>query len=203
MADRYQTLTGTPVGKLVVDRLGLPNPRPLRRYRAGETPLSGTFLLGGDGRAGEPCRLAVIGGGGDVATEHAEAARYAGLVFDATTVAHSENLVALPRFFTPVLRALADCPHIVVIGRLPADAETRSASIAQRSIEGFTRSLGKEIGRGGTVQLVYVGTGCRGQDRLHGRPSSSPPSRRTSPVRWSACPPASQPRRSRLIPYGR
>jgi 3-oxoacyl-[acyl-carrier protein] reductase len=34
--------------------------------------------------------------------------------------------------------------------------------IAQRALEGFTRSLGKEIGRGGTVQLVYVAPAADG-----------------------------------------
>jgi 3-oxoacyl-[acyl-carrier protein] reductase len=32
--------------------------------------------------------------------------------------------------------------------------------VAQRALEGFTRSLGKELGRGGTVQLVYVAAGA-------------------------------------------
>ena len=34
--------------------------------------------------------------------------------------------------------------------------------IAQRALEGFTRSLGKEIGRGSTVQLLYVAEGAEG-----------------------------------------
>ncbi len=32
--------------------------------------------------------------------------------------------------------------------------------MTQRALEGFTRSLGKEIGRGGTSQLVYVSEGA-------------------------------------------
>ena len=32
--------------------------------------------------------------------------------------------------------------------------------VAQRALEGFTRSLGKEIGRGSTVKLVYVAEGA-------------------------------------------
>ena len=41
-----------------------------------------------------------------------------------------------------------------------------SERVAQRALEGFTRSLGKEIGRGGTVQLVYVDRGRRRRHRL-------------------------------------
>ncbi|MEO5665204.1 MAG: 3-oxoacyl-ACP reductase, partial [Nocardioides sp.] len=35
-----------------------------------------------------------------------------------------------------------------------------SERVAQRALEGFTRSLGKELGKGGTVQLVYVTKGA-------------------------------------------
>ena len=35
MADRYQSLTGTPIGKLLVKNLGLPNPTPLASIRRG------------------------------------------------------------------------------------------------------------------------------------------------------------------------
>jgi 3-oxoacyl-[acyl-carrier protein] reductase len=50
---------------------------------------------------------------------------------------------------------------VVVIGTPPELVEGRER-VAQRGLEGFTRSLGKEIGRGGTVQLVYVAEGYEG-----------------------------------------
>jgi 3-oxoacyl-[acyl-carrier protein] reductase len=42
----------------------------------------------------------------------------------------------------------------------PPESVSGSERVAQRALEGFTRSLGKEIGRGGTVQLVYVAAGA-------------------------------------------
>ncbi len=45
MTDRYSSFTRTPIGKKVVSTLGLPNPVPLRRYRAGEPPLHGPALI--------------------------------------------------------------------------------------------------------------------------------------------------------------
>ena len=50
---------------------------------------------------------------------------------------------------------------MVVIGTPPEQVEG-SERVAQRALEGFTRSLGKEIGQGGTVQLVYVAEGAEG-----------------------------------------
>ena len=52
-----------------------------------------------------------------------------------------------------------------MLGTPPAEAGSPRAATAQRALEGFTRSLGKEIGgRGATVQLVYVAEG--GEDQL-------------------------------------
>ena len=164
MADRYQTLTGTPVGQFLVKRLGLPDPPRLRRYKNGEPPLHGTVLVGGTGRARSALEAAVTAGGGAAAATHEDGNRYSGLVFDATDLASSRDLVALQQFFTPVLRSLERCPHVVVVGSLPAGASTPAARVAQRALEGFTRSLGKEVGRGGTVSLVYLAEGA--EERL-------------------------------------
>jgi 3-oxoacyl-[acyl-carrier protein] reductase len=46
--------------------------------------------------------------------------------------------------------------RVVVLGGGPDSA-------AQRALEGFTRSLGKEIGRGATVQLIHVAPGAEDQ----------------------------------------
>ena len=76
-------------------------------------------------------------------------------MFDATGIASSDQLVALQHFFTPLMRSLGSCPRIVVLGT-PPETVHGAERVAQRALEGFTRSLGKEVGRGGTAQLVYV-----------------------------------------------
>ena len=48
---------------------------------------------------------------------------------------------------------------MVVLGT-PPEPVAGGERVAQRALEGFTRWLGKEIGRGGTVQLVYVAPGA-------------------------------------------
>ena len=58
------------------------------------------------------------------------------------------------------------CPKVVVLARAPEATKDLVAASVQRSLEGFTRSLGKEIRRGGNVQLIYVGKGA--EDQLEG-----------------------------------
>jgi 3-oxoacyl-[acyl-carrier protein] reductase len=158
MSDKYQAFTQSTIGQLLVKNLGLPQPTRLERYTAGDPLVSGTVLVGGSGRVVDelPGLLDVLGVAS--ATTRADGERYKGLVFDATGLTSIGELVALQEFFTPVLRSLRTCPRVVVIGTPPellADGER----VAQRALEGFTRSLGKEIGKGGTVQLVYVAEG--------------------------------------------
>ena len=161
MTDRYQGFVQSPIGKLLVGNLGLPNPVPLQRYAAGDPLVSGTVLTGGTGRLAEslPGLLDVLG------AAHAQAVepetRYRALVFDATGLTDSSQLGALRDFFAPVMRSLETCSRLVVIGT-PPETVSGSERVAQRALEGFTRSLGKEVGRGGTAQLVYVAEGAEG-----------------------------------------
>ena len=159
MSDRYQGFTTSPIGKLLVKNLGLPNPTKLERYVEGAPLVDGTVLVGGRGRLAEslPGLLDLLGIASTGA--HEDGAKYKGLVFDATGLQSSADLVALRDFFTPVLRSVDSCARVVVLGTPPEQVKG-SERVAQRALEGFTRSLGKEIGRGGTVQLVYVGEGA-------------------------------------------
>lgn len=162
MSDRYQFLAHTPVGQFVVKNLGLPNPPTLRRHRPGEPLVDGVVLLGGasGGHLVEPVAGQLAAAGVAVAREPADGQRHRALVFDATGVSDVAGLLALQAFFTPVLRSLSGNGRIVVLGTPPALTGDDSTAIAQRALEGFTRSLGKEVGRGSTVQLVYVAPGA-------------------------------------------
>ncbi|CAN5478880.1 3-oxoacyl-ACP reductase [soil metagenome] len=159
MSDKYQGFTKTPIGKLLVKNLGLPNPMKLERYTAGAPLVDGTVLVGGTGRLAEslPGLLDTLGIASTA--QLADGAKAKGLVFDATSFTSAADLVGLRDFFTPVMRSLVGCARVVVIGT-PPEQLSGSEKVAQRALEGFTRSLGKEIGRGSTVQLVYVADGA-------------------------------------------
>ncbi len=159
MSDRYQSLIHTPIGQLLAKNLGLPNPVTLERWTPGAPLVDGVVALGGEGRLDKAVTTALDALGvahvRDAPPAAPGAARYKALVFDATALTSSADLVALQEFFTPLLRSLESCPRVVVLGS-PPESVHGAERVAQRALEGFTRSLGKELGRGGTVQLVYV-----------------------------------------------
>ncbi|WP_158847310.1 3-oxoacyl-ACP reductase [Saccharothrix deserti] len=154
--DRYQSFAKSGLGRFVVGKLGLPDPYPLRRHSPAQPPLDGPVLVGGSGRLVDPVGAVVKSIGLDVVSE---ADRYGGLVFDASGIDSVERLRELYEFFQPVIRSLAPCGRVVVLGTPPEQAESQ---VAQRALEGFTRSVGKELKRGGTAQLVYVAPGAEG-----------------------------------------
>jgi 3-oxoacyl-[acyl-carrier protein] reductase len=85
---------------------------------------------------------------------------FAGLVFDATGITDPARLRGLFEFFTPLLRNLGPSARLVVLGSTPDEVDDAHERIAQRALEGFTRSLAKEMQRGATVALVYVSPGA-------------------------------------------
>src|SRR3954451_14140232 len=161
MTDRYQDFVSSSLGQLLAKNLGLPNPVPLDRYIEGSPLVDGTIVVGGSGRLAEhlPGILETLDI--EVVTTAEADTRFRGLVFDATGLTDPAELVALRDFFAPLMRSLERCSRLVVIGTPPEHVEGEER-VAQRALEGFTRSLGKEVGRGGTAQLVYVADRAEG-----------------------------------------
>lgn len=150
--DLYSQFLASAPGAFIARQAGLPQPEKLRRYQPGEPPLGGPVLIGGQGRLVEPVRTLLSdypqAGPGDQ--------KHGALVFDATGIGRVTELVQLFTFFQPVIRDLVPCARVVVLGTAPDEAASVDERIAQRALEGFTRSVGKEIKHGATAQLVYV-----------------------------------------------
>ncbi|HET6997704.1 MAG TPA: 3-oxoacyl-ACP reductase [Solirubrobacterales bacterium] len=163
MSDRYSQIVNAPVVGTVAKQLGLPQPVELDRYEPGAPIVSGPVLSGAapGGRLGKVVSAFLD----QIKAERAGAEGPAkALVFDATGIADSTELVELQRFFYPAVGRLRRNGRVVVLGTPPQEAGSARAQTAQRALEGFVRSLAKEIGgRGGTAQLVYVASGGENQ----------------------------------------
>ncbi|AWT44806.1 MULTISPECIES: 3-oxoacyl-ACP reductase [Streptomyces] len=150
MADRYLTFTGTAPGRFLTRRLGLPRPAPLTRWSA-ERPVFTGGLLHLTAGKGMPGLEQVLARTGLDAGERDPAA----VVLDATGVRDVGALAEVHAALHPVVRSVAASGRVVVLGA-PPDAADHHQAAAQQALEGFTRSLGKEIGRGRTVNLVRL-----------------------------------------------
>ncbi len=154
MTDRYANFAHSGAGKFFIRRLGLPDPPKLRRHDPNTPLIDGQVIVNGGGRLVEPVRklLEKLGAPLEGPT--------AALVFDATAIVDTDGLRALYDFFHPLIRTLRSSGRVVVLGSPPELCATAREATAQRALEGFVRSVGKEIGRGSTAQLVYVAPGA-------------------------------------------
>ncbi len=163
MADRYQQLINTPIGKLVSKQVGLPAPVTLERYAPGQPVISGPVLLGGapGGRLGSAIELVLSDVGAEVQAGPANGdGTFKALVFDASGIGSSEQLREAWAFFHPVIRRVRSSGRVLIVGTAPEDCGGVGEATAQRALEGLARSIGKELRRGATAQLVYVAPGA-------------------------------------------
>ncbi|SCG48517.1 3-oxoacyl-ACP reductase [Micromonospora inositola] len=161
MTDRYASFVQSGAGRALVKRLGLPDPPRLRRHTPGDPLVHGPVLLGASagGRLAEPATKILTSAGVELRDPSAATdatARYAALVYDATGITDSTELRQLYDFFYPQARALLPSGRVIVLGSPPGECGSPREATAQRALEGLTRSIGKEFGRGVTAQLVYV-----------------------------------------------
>jgi 3-oxoacyl-[acyl-carrier protein] reductase len=138
MADRYQQFVDSPPGRFMTRRLGLPQPAPLTR---GPALLEGPILLGGTLDTHD--LLTRIG-----FEIRPDAERYAAVIYDASHITRTGELREVYEFFHAAIRQIAPSGRLIVIGC--------GDGVAQRALEGFVRSAGKEVRHGATANLVYA-----------------------------------------------
>ena len=93
--------------------------------------------------------------------EKPERVRAACLIFDGTGAESPAELKEAFQFFHDHVRGLEKCGRVLVLARPPSSCATPAAAAAARGLEGFVRTVAKEIGRkGATAQIVFVTPGA-------------------------------------------
>ncbi|MFK7307962.1 3-oxoacyl-ACP reductase [Acinetobacter baumannii] len=183
MTDQYQAFTQSPIGKFVVKNLGLPSPVVLERFESAQPVVKGAVLVGAAPSSVLSGAIAQVLSnihadsyvGNNVALQQEAAkvglnlrpfnagdkeSKFKAVVFDASGIQNSEQLNELYKFFNPIARQVATSGRVIVIGTTPETAKTVKQAIAQRALEGFIKSVGKDFKKGITAQVVYVDEGA-------------------------------------------
>jgi 3-oxoacyl-[acyl-carrier protein] reductase len=171
MSDNYTKFANSPLGRLLAKNLGLPMPVHLDRYQPGDAVVAGPVLFGSavEGKLAHSVSGILKSVNADVYGLGSKSfaadgdQKFKALVFDASGIKDSADLIKAYQFFNPVMRKTDLCSRLIVLGTAPEAAENPRHATAQRALEGFTRSLGKEIKRGGTANLIYVAPGAEDQ----------------------------------------
>ena len=162
MAGTYAGLVSSPLGKKLAVQLGLPRPAQLRRYAVGAPLIDGPVLVGGLGDAPVGTRLRALLDAESIehVAEVASGDRVGAVVTDLTAVSTLDELDVLRTLVAPALKGLKPSGRVVVVGRDHRQASSPAQAAARRALEGFTRSLGKELRSGSTANLVLVEEGA-------------------------------------------
>ncbi|MBA5605956.1 3-oxoacyl-ACP reductase [Duganella sp. FT3S] len=164
MADMLIKLHRNPLTSRLVKALGVPNPVTLARADGGyaERPFEGkqALLCRSPGGYAADVLLHALA---DAGASHADrlppdsTARADIVVMDATGCAAPADYRALYDAFHPIMRRIARNGRVLLVAASPADCTTPAALAVCRGMEGFVRSLAKELGpKGITVNQLYV-----------------------------------------------
>lgn len=168
MADKVEKFLRSGAGSAIAARLGLVVP-DLKRHSGGSGLPEGKVIVAG-GRGGEATRallanlqalglntVEVTGADPSKALPDQSDEKCAALIYDGRDCSTASDLARLHTFFSPMVRKLQNNGRIIVISEPHDLANTPERAAAQRALEGFTRSLAKEIGnRGSTAQLLII-----------------------------------------------
>ncbi len=183
MSDRYGDFVQSSIGKKVAKNLGLPMPVDLDRFDSGQPAVRGSVLVGranGDNTAisesvsrilselhadvfvnsSDNVKDALSDAGVKAKANTGGDDKFKVLLFDASNISNADELKQVYEFFHAVARRVEKSGRVIVIGRPPEDLTDIEAALAQRALEGFVKSVGKEFKRGITAQLIYVAEGA-------------------------------------------
>ncbi|MFN2360495.1 MAG: 3-oxoacyl-ACP reductase [Marinobacter sp.] len=189
MSDIYLKFVNTPVGRTTAQTLGLPSPVPLKRRKRADQPfIEGDVLIGAANGSKAIGAVASLLGASPATLFYASAVntltdsakggnkaeplplntdierKFSALVFDASGMKDTTDLRAVYDFFHPTIRKLAGNGRVLVIGQDPATCRQPAKAAAHRALEGFVRSVGKEVGKkGATANLLWISPGAEKQ----------------------------------------
>lgn len=161
MSKILENLFYSKMGQSLLSALGVKPAQPLQRFQ-GQLPwISGKTMVANEPSAAlKQCLSeASIDWIKDDAPEADtyQAQPVNAMLFDATELNQFDDLKALKRFFANASKVLQKSGKIAILGRTPSTIESVEGSSVAEALSGFTRSLGKELGKKGiTVNLLYV-----------------------------------------------
>jgi len=154
MSTIFENLFYSKLGQGALSAVGVKPPIELPRYNGEQPWVSHTIGLAHTASEG----LAHVLNGCHINHElFHEDKTYNGLLFDATELASSDDLQTLYAFFSHASKAINKTGRVLIVAKNPRNCDDIMQASIMQSLNGFTRSLAKELGRKAVyVNLLYV-----------------------------------------------
>lgn len=156
MTDTYTRLVSQGVGKDLAKRLGLPQPAVLRRYTPGQSLVTGPVLVQGNTAGADELAATLLSWNLDVRRHAVPREKLGAIILVLDALATPEDLEKPVLSAASSLRDLAPGARFVTISRPAAGATSPAMAAARQGVDGFLRSLAKELRAGATANGVLL-----------------------------------------------
>ncbi|MFI2105109.1 3-oxoacyl-ACP reductase [Isoptericola sp. NPDC019693] len=163
MTDSYTKAVNSGFTKTLAKKLGLPRPAILRRFRAGDPLTVGPVLVvSDDASTGDADTLAkqLLDWGLDVRRQPTDDVRWGAVLLVLTEVGRPTDVSPAVLAVGSVLRRLATNGRVVTVSRAAADGDGPALAAARDGVDGFLRSLAKELRAGATGNGIVLTDGA-------------------------------------------
>jgi 3-oxoacyl-[acyl-carrier protein] reductase len=143
------------LGQTLMGTLGVKTPLELNRFSSSDKWVVGNIAI--TQHTSEAVKSALNNSSIDsVIFDQSSKEIYQGMLLDATDYKTINDLKGLKTLFSHASKRISKLGRIVIIGHNPANITDLQQASVMESLNGFTRSLAKELGRNGiTVNLLY------------------------------------------------
>lgn len=159
MTDKYTQLVSQGPGRTVARKLGLPQPALLRRYQPGQPLITGPILVQGSTSGADGLAKELLSWDLDVRRHAVPREKLGAVILVLDEVARPEDLEKPVLSAAASLRDLSPGGRVITISRPASEASSPAAAAARQGVDGFLRSLAKELRAGATGNGIVLRDG--------------------------------------------
>ena len=163
MTDRYTQAVNSGLTKTLATKLGLPRPAILRRFRPGDPLTVGPVLVVSDSASqkdADALAATLLSWDVDVRRQPTDDVRWGAVLLVVTEATAPTDLAEPVLAVGSVLRRLAPNGRVVTVSRAPAEGDSPALAATRNGVDGFLRSLAKELRAGATGNGVVLTDGA-------------------------------------------
>lgn len=161
MTDKYAQLVNQGLGRNVAKKLGLPQPAVLRRYQPGQPLATGPVVVQGQSAGADKLAAELLSWDLDVRRHAVPREKLGAIILVLDEVARPEDLEKPVLAAAASLRDLGPGARVIVLSRPASEADSPAEAAARQGVDGFLRSLAKELRGGATGNGILLADGVQ------------------------------------------
>ena len=159
MTDTYTQLVSSGPARSLAKKLGLPQPVALRRYEPGQPLVTGPVVVQGSTAGADKLAAELLSWNLDVRRHAVPAEKLGAIILVLDELEHPADLEKPVLAAAASLRDLRPGGRVITVSRPASEASSPASAAARQGVDGFLRSLAKELRAGATGNGVLLADG--------------------------------------------